>query len=918
MRLVSLTVRNYRLHSDIKVDFDPARNLIGGPNETGKSTLAEAIHRALFFRHRSGGEPQRAMKSAIHHGHPEVTLVFEAAGAVWTLDKRFSGTNGTARLSSDNGTALQGDAAEEQLAKLIGNPAGTVTTINQLSNQWSHLWVWQGTSGDDATAHAASHKDELIQRLQDQGLAAVMQSDTDERAREKIRLLHEETFTTTGAVKAGSKLLLAEKALAAAETALAAALSQQQRLESAITDQAAAAKTLADSTTALPGCRTQLAAANVARARVSELRARAENEQLVHQNAVATRETLVKTDQQIVGLRQQAAAASAKLGPAEAKLAVLVEQESTAREASTAAEAAHRSVSDAVRLDRQLHDLASACVSSFEKSATLEALAAKAQQAAAIETELAATRESLSQLPPITTVQLETLRKLETKISQAEGALTAIATGIELVSADQAVLLDGQPLAPGQPRVITGSAELTLGAGTLLRIQPGGGTSLADSRRKLDELRRTLTTTLDQLTVRDSAEAAETVARRQALEQTVTTITSRLQTLGARELPADLATATAAHTAATAEVDRRRGKLPTAQVPSRPASLDAARSLQAQTGNALAASEAKEGTLLAEADALRASHRKKLTALDTQRQALEAGRKQLAELENSARILEQNHGDATTRAAALATAQAGEATATATLEATRAALAGLDPELLDQTVDRLTRVITVEEGKQRDAETRIAVARNTLALDGSADPAAEILQARARHATAVDAQAREKRHADASALLHRLFSESQTAINESVTQPIADRVSGYLECLFGRGVRVSVDLSAAGGASLQLTRPGQSSFSFNSLSGGAKEQVAAAVRLATAEILAANHNGCLPVLFDDAFAFADPVRVQALQAMLDLAATRGLQVIVLTCTPADYIGLGARATLLSSGEPIHPAEGVDDPNIKKT
>jgi hypothetical protein len=28
--------------------------------------------------------------------------------------------------------------------------------------------------------------------------------------------------------------------------------------------------------------------------------------------------------------------------------------------------------------------------------------------------------------------------------------------------------------------------------------------------------------------------------------------------------------------------------------------------------------------------------------------------------------------------------------------------------------------------------------------------------------------------------------------------------------------------------------------------------------------------------------------------MLDLAAIRGLQIIVLTCTPGDYIGLGAK------------------------
>jgi energy-coupling factor transporter ATP-binding protein EcfA2 len=79
-----------------------------------------------------------------------------------------------------------------------------------------------------------------------------------------------------------------------------------------------------------------------------------------------------------------------------------------------------------------------------------------------------------------------------------------------------------------------------------------------------------------------------------------------------------------------------------------------------------------------------------------------------------------------------------------------------------------------------------------------------------------------------------------------------------------------------------------------SLSGGAKEQLAAAVRLAIAELLALDHDKCLPIVFDDAFAYSDPERVQALQRMLDLAAERGLQVIVLTCNPSDYAGLGAK------------------------
>lgn len=66
-----------------------------------------------------------------------------------------------------------------------------------------------------------------------------------------------------------------------------------------------------------------------------------------------------------------------------------------------------------------------------------------------------------------------------------------------------------------------------------------------------------------------------------------------------------------------------------------------------------------------------------------------------------------------------------------------------------------------------------------------------------------------------------------------------------------------------------------------------------------AEILAADHDHCLPVVFDDAFAYTDPDRVQALQRMLNLAAIRGLQIIVLTCTPTDYSAFGASELRLS-------------------
>ena len=893
MRLISLTVRNYRIHRETTVDFDSSLNLIGGTNETGKSTLAEAIHRALFFRHRSGGDIQKTMKSQFHNGHPEVQLVFEAKGATWTLDKRFSGTNGTARLSSSTGASFQGDAAEAELAQITGTPEGA-NNQKQLSTRWAHLWVWQGTAGDDAVVHTNHHRNELVQRLQDSGLAAIMQSANDERARGKITADHELIFTKTGVIKANSRIDLANKALTDATAALVHANEQKNRLESAIVEQETATKELDESVAALPAKRAELANANSLLLRVNELRHQQEKQELVVQQAVNHRKQLAAVDQNINELLRKAVAAREALVPAEEKLATLVSQESHARSAAQDAKLAHREISRSVRLARLHHELAVACHSRFEKAAIHEALVEKTQQIDEIQSSLSHEREALAKLPNISAADLDALRKLEIQLGQAESALKAIAAGVELVTSQQVVLLNGHALELGTPHIITETAELSLGNGTLLRIQPGGGTSLAESRRKQEQLQQKLTTAFDQFSVSNLAEAEEIVARRQDIAQKISAIEGQLKAYGAHKLPQDLAAATAALSAAAADVERRHAALTEVPAPALPDSIEAALIWQTNSHQTLQAEGDGESSLQANADATQENLQKKLEALDVQRTAIEADRKQLENFENSARALEQSHGDSVARAAAIAAATAAETNAQATFEASNEALAELNPTFLNQQVTRLSRVIAIEEEKQAAAHTRIAVARNTLVLDGTSDPESELLQAKARYAAAEEEQAREKRRASAIDLLQSLFSNAQSAVSETVTQPIADRVGGYLECMFGKGVRVSVELTDSEKSTISITRPNAHTFSFDSLSGGAKEQVAAAVRLATAEILAADHDSCLPILFDDAFAYADDDRIQSLQTMLDLAASRGLQIIVLTCTPGDYIGLGAK------------------------
>ncbi len=896
MRLISLTVRNYRLHRELTIEFDPDRNLIGGPNETGKSTLAEAIHRALFMRHRSGGELQKSMVSDVHGGTPEVQLSFEAAGDTWTIEKKFAGSSrGTARLSSRNGMSLQGDAAEDKLAELTGNNAGSSNTLNQITHRWSHLWVWQGTAGLDASVHTSQHRSELIQRLQEQGLAAVMQSATDDKTREKIQRAYDAIFTTNGKPKANSRLDLATKALNDATAKLEEATAQKSQLQHAMVALESASQDIASTEASLPAFREQLAAAQASLAQADTLKLNLDHHKNLHNQAYTKLSDLTKADAQILSLLAQAQAAREALIPAETNLATLAEQVTFAAIRAKESRVTWTNSQNAIRSARQLDELASACVTRFEKTASHQILTEKAETVATNEKSLADDQQALSKLPVISASQLESLRQSEIQLAQAHVALEAIATGIEVIASPQSIHLGEQTLAPGTSAVIIEPTELTFADGTHLRILPGGGNSLAVARQKVADQQSQLTTLLDQFAVTDSRQAAAIVSQRQTLEQSIAATKSRLNDLRARDLPEALATAVAELAAAHAEVERRQAALTVSITIELPSDLSSAKLWQAQSRIALQEEEQREDAQRAKAETDERSHQEKFNNHQSALKTLEAKRHDINNLENSARTLEQNYGDAATRARAISEAHAQEVAARSQLDATKAAMAELQPERLEQEVRRLDHVISQAQTKHNEAHTRRAVAQNILASDGTSDPDANLLRAKARFASAQDEYAREKRHADAIALLHQLFTDSQQAISKSVTQPIAERVASYLECIYGRGVRIEVDWDDdPQKSSIRITRPGMTTFDFDALSGGAKEQVAAAVRLATAEILAPSHQGVLPVLFDDSFAFSDDSRIQSLQSMLYLASTRGLQLIVLSCTPAAYSGLAAK------------------------
>lgn len=878
------------------MEFDPERTLIGGANESGKSTLIEAAHRALFLRAKTGGELQKEMVSRIHAGHPEVEISFEASGKRWRVLKRFSGQSGTATLSELGGESLSGSEAEEKLGELLRVEGGG--RGSQAAELWGHLWIWQGCAADDPTMHANTHCADLLARLQTQGGAAAVQSDCDARVAAMIADRFGLIFRDNAQARAGSDLARAQEEERQARSALASAEQLVERLEKAITDFTSAEQTITAAETALSHLQSEQAATEAKLARVAELRTEEKLQQPTAITAANEYQSFAAADAQIRQLRADSEALLAALEPREQQATQLERQQNELRAALTAAESASERAAGAVRTVRLQNELAKAYVQHFERMAVRDQFAAQFEQVQTLRVNLAARKAALAQLPAITELKLRQLRNIESERVQAIAARDAMATGLEIVSADQPVRISGRDLGRGTSEILTEETEVVIGSAIRLRIRPGGGTSLHEARERVCETTEEVQRALEKLGIGSIEAASEALSRRQQMQAEIEATKVRLDAFGNRTIEDQLAQAENARAAAAAEVGRREGAV---DDPPRPQRIDDARALLTESSGRMREAEQQESAAAAHRISSTEQWRRASDSLQKDAQSIAGKRQELAASEGQLRLLIETYGNEDTRGARLIEFSAARTEAQARLLATQQSVAELQPDQLERDRARLARAIAQHTAAQREAEEKRAMARGELQRDGAVDPQAEVALAHERARAAAERREGQERRASAIKLLHNLFVGEQKALAEQLTAPLAAKISGYLECLFGQGARAEVALTANNFHGLRLVRPSHThgAFEFEHLSGGTKEQLAAAVRLAVAEVLAQSHNGCLPVVFDDAFAYSDPERVRVLQRMLDLAAERGLQVIVLTCNPADYNGLGAKEITLN-------------------
>ena len=892
MKLLSCSLNSIRRHAELKLDFHPGLTLITGANESGKSSLVEALHRTLFLRGNATGAPVQQLRSLQHSGHPQVTLNFEAKGRSWMLQKRFSGQSGTTSLSGAGEPARLGSEAEEQLAALLGvdEIIGSRQAARVLPTRWAHLWVMQGEGGRDLLKLGGEHYDlrSLIEQLE-QGADAALQSPLDQQLHDRLEQLVSASLTTRG-TRHQSVLWHCEQALKASEERLASATAELHDYEEAST-----------SLDALDDEQRQLEQER--KPHLEQEQNQLLDEQRQQAQAKAARLAL---EQQLTPLSQQRQQLQLQLRRLRETEQTLANQQQQNVRVTAGLERLQRLLveqSDVVKqlmLDRdQLEQKRSGLELRGQQLRRLEERLQLEQRLTQLNRQQQQLLRWTRQHKEIT-VALSSLRapdhealvRLQEQRRQLEGLAIrrdAMASVVTLECSDQEVRLDNSPMEPGESQRRTSTFSLSVGKGVKLRIAPGGGDGLETIHREHQALAQTIQASL-------SHWQANSVAELEARDR------QRMELLTRQSLLQQQTPEAGDHKIIEAEEASTRERLQSLELELNDGVQEAHDELSQQDGEAIQqalitcrqhyreTNERRQSLQqqLEKQETLLKGQQQQQQALQLQREALTA---EIRSLDQQRLALIRDHGDAERITTDLHQLEEQIGNLQQQLKALpQADGANNDP---GAAIERRLKAVQQQQQQLQERLQGLSAERGALRERcnslGRRDPYAHAEEARTQLEQARRAHSNEALQVKAHQHLLNLFNTARSDLSQRYTAPLSRSIAHYLRPLLAQpDALCSLSYDAKNGLEdLRLQRDGLT-LPFANLSGGMREQLNAALRLALADTLRTGHDGCLPVLFDDAFSNTDPNRLQAVLSMLRQAANDGLQVVVLSCDGAPY------------------------------
>lgn len=877
MRLLALSLRNFRGTTARDIELAPGVTVVEGPNEAGKSSLAEALRLLLDHDIKSDSrkrEVERIRPLGQDGVVPEVAAEIDAPPYRFVYRKRFSH-----RKKDRGGTELEvrtprperhaGEDAARRVAEILRETLDV--------DLFRALQIEQGRAVGQTRLGATGWLGDALDRASGgAGVDGDGHETLFERVNEESRKYHTEKTL------AESRLLAAAREALCGATACVDELRAKLRsVEAAVEEHARLARLLRDQTERLPAlvAEADLRNAEVARLEAVERRAQELEGRARHEDACV--QALEGAHRQRQATIAQRDALAQRLATARRQLATATEHAAERRSAADASRAARTAARDA-------HSRAEAARTAAARASTRLAHQERAAALRRQRDEAARLAARIHDLQPeiggaVADAELAELEQLAHQLAVKREALRS-----ECARLSVEALTDLELDVGGRTVRITRGSRFEPDAGEnvdltlpgVLRVQLAAGAGARPLVEQVADLDRRLRQRLGQ----HGADHVDVVRARARAARRARTECDDLGGRLARlldDVPGDAAAAPLERLdGAIARETLAAERLAGAVDADAPIPLIDAEIAEQQARAALRRADDQLDALVeqcAHADSRRAELDAEVRTLGAQIEETDRG----LDAERSARsdeTLAQELDEARRRAASLG----------ADARALREQLAASDLPARRASAERAAQAVTRAHGDRHRTEAALHGQAAVLRHEEGLGLAEQLQEAEACHAHAEQELALVERRAAAARLLCETLRAHRDAARAAYVRPLAERIERLGSVVFGDSFRIEMrdDLTIGSRTLRGLPVP------FEDLSVGAREQLDVILRLAAA--MAVADRGGVPLVLDDTLGSADPERLAAMNALLAFAGER-VQVIVLTCHPERFARIGDAA-----------------------
>ncbi|MBI2192626.1 MAG: AAA family ATPase [Planctomycetes bacterium] len=879
--------------------LDPGLNILAASNETGKSTLVKAGARALFDSHGGKSKEIKELRPAGTSLAPSVAVVFRCKSGNYRIEKTFleSPRSQLSQMVDGQWRPLgEADQADRRVRELLGSEKpGAGATKPEHWGLFRYLWARQGE------AVAWPEWDGEAAKLVRARLARVEIDPLIERLKSSFWSEYEKNFTPAqGQPKAGGPLAFAEKELGDLKAELKEVRGKARELE----ELQIRFQGFSEQTTTFEQEARKL------KEKADEIGQQARQVELLlpelraHEKALeAARKEFHRVDGDLRAAREAQDALQGlkkEMEQSEQRQQELkdaeVENESLLTEADGALqEVHHRRAGLQAELERvqgllKLRRLKDALVDLQKKLQEAES------QAAA----LSRLQEEKSKIPGLTPQKLGKLKGLDQDIRELDAQIKVVGITMDLTP-DKASRVEVTESGAKRSLKIQGGVTETLSSGQALRVRlegwgevrvRSGAGELKDLEERRREAQAELSKALAELGVENVEQAASLLEKRKDLDGRIREATQDLKrALGDFD---DLDGLKARMNQSDTEHENLRKSL-------HPESGEDALSisgLEAQEETLKPGLRDVEKTIQRDERALKELADKQASC----REERHLKGTELAKLSEQTKSHERKIEETRARypeGIEVMKARAGDAftEAETRVESARRKL----PPDYEKLPEGNRRAAAAFGEAQRDLEKcredcqRLRGTLEALGAEGLYSRESQLLEEIGVKKAEADAA---RRRGWAARLLHDLMERRKQAATRQVLTPLEDQLSSVFAELTGVSVRrIFLD------ENLQIRGAGRSEeelLAFDLLSQGAKEQLMLALRLAVAQALTETEPQA--VILDDVLANTDPVRQARVLDVLQAAAQR-MQLLVLTCHPDHYRGVGKVVSIERCGIP---------------